>query len=1008
MSTTSSADDPHQMTNSPAFIHILTHVFLPVQLPDENDNTPENNYLLARAVCAAARAYGTHVPGTSEQPQWNHITKMLDNLQASVQSNGYVISQLRGMQTGGTFAGSPHVPGIADNLLDILAFFIRCQNVAIILTKRECCTLCEAFQVSPSEDAVEKTPEPLICSYPGSAVETPNELFDDVEFQFELANFLSRPNAVDSDLALLPPTDPQYINALLNEICRAADVSPVTKRTAPFTNNWCGGHTAHGSRINKRVRDHVGPSWRFGSKVKDIWRRSPLWLLIRVAIQMTVNRSLGRASYKRFMLFFTCTLARDERNTSLSSDLLHLMLSKTFRRSTKLGSSTPHRLSEMALKTCTCLREILDARWEQLSARSSPFRNPSQDELSRDTQLSLLNSGGYIRNALMNPDPQLLGTPFHPSHRRRGSLEDFLSLNGTFFDEAYTADPDVTLYDVERSVEEGIDDWLACVTDVDEACAQLDTLMDKYLPKASSANENPESVSIMLLTWIELYVALDKLVVKQIPMLADYSLEFPIACLERLFLRKATSLHRLSCAYQYLSVRHSRSRPGWSLLSNEFTKDSFPVRYYDQSPHLQQLKVRIEQNATENIAGRPGPRLEGASLAQTYYDGYQQILPRRRLAEWAPSPLPALPLHAKVVIFELQCPACIRIWRSAAPHILRCFKDFNFWCKRLDVKKGHHLLEDVPALRPYFVESQGPPPRVQIHLAYVYPEGIQSRNGPLLRYVVHHPKSNDAEALLMWNPIEELDKDRLLSRNLIGQFSCYHGCPSCKDLKTFVDNTSRTSNDVLSAQAACPADLSLDEFVAFAHLRSGGSLQWLNILQGLRSRTLNLRRHAVHFLLAHAALEVGPLDLNTGTWAWHQELQDSCFCNALLDELDSLFVDATGLIDGMLMNTISLLLTRVLASSPSKGVSGRAIALLRSIRKVTFSWVQELSYDLAQAPTNEERRNFLLDMAATCRSTFDVDRVTLRKVFHSAEDVDALLSCGFFIHTLRADCMSNS
>ena len=273
MSITSSADDPHhQMTSSPAFIHILTHVFLPVYPPDKNDNTPENEHSLARAVCAAARAYGTHVSGTSEQPQWNHITKMLDNLQASVQSNGYVISQLRGMQTGGTFAGSPHVPGIADNLLDILAFFIRCQNVAIILTKRECCTLCEAFQVSPSEDAVEKTPEPLICSYPGSAVETPNELFDDVEFQFELANFLSRPNAVDSDLALLPPTDPQYINALLNEICRAADVSPVTKRTAPFTNNWCGGHTAHGSRINKRVRDHVGPSWRFGSKVKEIGR----------------------------------------------------------------------------------------------------------------------------------------------------------------------------------------------------------------------------------------------------------------------------------------------------------------------------------------------------------------------------------------------------------------------------------------------------------------------------------------------------------------------------------------------------------------------------------------------------------------------------------------------------------------------------------------------------------------------------------------------------------------
>jgi hypothetical protein len=118
--STSSADDPNlQTTNSP-FVHIVTHVFLPVQLPGENDNTPENERSLARAVCAAAHAYDTHVCGASEQAQWNRITKMLDNLQASVQSehmdNDHVISKLWGMETGGTFAGFPQILGRADNL----------------------------------------------------------------------------------------------------------------------------------------------------------------------------------------------------------------------------------------------------------------------------------------------------------------------------------------------------------------------------------------------------------------------------------------------------------------------------------------------------------------------------------------------------------------------------------------------------------------------------------------------------------------------------------------------------------------------------------------------------------------------------------------------------------------------------------------------------------------------------------------------------------------------------
>ena len=257
-------------------------------------------------------------------------------------------------------------------------------------------------------------PEPLICSYPGSAVETPNEVFDDEEFQFELSKFLSRPNAVDSYSPLPPPADPQYISALLNGVLESvgptADVPRGTKRTAPPS-----GPIADVLRITKRVYDHVARGWPFN----DAWCRSPLWLLIRVAVQTSVNRSLGRTSYKRFMLFVMCALARDEGNITLSSDLLHLMSSRILRRLSKLGSSTPDWLSEMALKTCTCLRELLDARWGQLNARPSPFRNPSQAELARDTQLSLLDSREYIRDALASPasGPRPPGSPFHPTHR---------------------------------------------------------------------------------------------------------------------------------------------------------------------------------------------------------------------------------------------------------------------------------------------------------------------------------------------------------------------------------------------------------------------------------------------------------------------------------------------------------------------------------------------------------------------------------------------------------------
>ena len=120
MSLTSTADDASLQTiSSPPFSHTfesvyhyaVNHVFFPIYLPGFSRDTPENNHSLARAVCAAAHAYTTYVCGTTEQAQWHRITKMLDNLEAFVQSKYYVdtdhvISQLQGMKIGGMFAYS--------------------------------------------------------------------------------------------------------------------------------------------------------------------------------------------------------------------------------------------------------------------------------------------------------------------------------------------------------------------------------------------------------------------------------------------------------------------------------------------------------------------------------------------------------------------------------------------------------------------------------------------------------------------------------------------------------------------------------------------------------------------------------------------------------------------------------------------------------------------------------------------------------------------------------------
>jgi len=117
MSATSESTSNTGATGSPTFFHTsesllyaVTHVFLPVWLPDHSNYSLKQDLSLARAVCAASHAYSAHVYGASEQAQWHRITKMLDNLQVSAQSKrldkDLVISQLRAMQTGGMHTGS--------------------------------------------------------------------------------------------------------------------------------------------------------------------------------------------------------------------------------------------------------------------------------------------------------------------------------------------------------------------------------------------------------------------------------------------------------------------------------------------------------------------------------------------------------------------------------------------------------------------------------------------------------------------------------------------------------------------------------------------------------------------------------------------------------------------------------------------------------------------------------------------------------------------------------------
>ncbi|KAI6568841.1 hypothetical protein MCOR03_000239 [Pyricularia oryzae] len=86
------------------------------------------------------------------------------------------------------------------------------------------------------------------------------------------------------------------------------------------------------------------------------WRRSPLWLLLRVAMQLLWHRQSpedGLSMYKAFMLYLSARILRISANIRLDSDYLEIMRLKVARRRLRLtsaGRSSQFELPESVLK----------------------------------------------------------------------------------------------------------------------------------------------------------------------------------------------------------------------------------------------------------------------------------------------------------------------------------------------------------------------------------------------------------------------------------------------------------------------------------------------------------------------------------------------------------------------------------------------------------------------------------------------------------------------------------
>ena len=758
---------------------------------------------------------------------------------------------------------------------------IRAQNAALIVRRLATADLVlfEVFEVLPLIRAVMEAEGKLLCSYPGPAIHVPADIFMDKCFLRELSSFLVQMDVDDLSSPINESVHPKYISELLVAILRGC------------------GQPADVDRITKRIGDEV---LLIESQYKP-WRRSPLWLTLRVSLQSSLRAS---NLYKPFILFFHAHLLRACVHQSLPSELLYVMRVKMARRLSKLGPAHSRHVSQFVHDTAIKTEAILSKRWmtfQDVGSISPELRLEGLDFVA-DSRISLDNSYSYLRKMLRSPGNSVTRNRFTPSRGPRlYDVHDFTRFADGKLAEAIAKDPNVVIADFELSVERNLESWIAASKNNDSSSGVIASCIEQYLAGAKKHyGSNAEDNSIMILTLMDLWMALDRCTIQECPLLKEYSPEIPSNFLHRLLLHRSSTLRRALRIEEYLCLRHEEALDFPSIFSGRVDDSCFAVKYFRTSKDLQRLSDAINMHAQQ---GRVAKQAELASLKQKAkslvakastmdHGQFTDELGRHgapclkcRLEDQAKDlridvyewPLPSSIARAQITVFELSPPHAFSIWRDVTYAILHDIGPSS--CPPSDrPRKDTFVLDSYSDLKRWAVQR---PQRHRVTLA------------ALSMPVSHRVLITAEESSIFINnrysfwPFDRDHRIWVIDSSLTEP--CVPFIPTTSPynlLHRFVSCTEHTPNDIITAQADCPQEINLHEFIAFSGLRCGPRLQWLNIARELASPFLSFNSEEVHTLISQAAWQLGPL--SEGVREWHTDLGDFGFGNALIYEMECL------------------------------------------------------------------------------------------------------------------------
>ncbi|CAO2648219.1 Nn.00g074860.m01.CDS01 [Neocucurbitaria sp. VM-36] len=973
--------------------YLYHHVVLPPKLPQKDDRDAAHERCLFEMVIQALE-YLMGIVDESYIATMTSAVAMIKNLRDNRDDHGDVSEVQLETLLSNLSAVETHSP---------VPLEIKAQNACILISRQKRHLNFEFFELSPTNEAALRSTR-LMRTFPGYASRISVDQMSNASLQSSIAGTIAKMATQSA-----PGFQPQVRKNGKDEDEDRDTTAPGLVSDFLMTVFATIGEATDVKRIIKATREDV--LW---NDCKQPWRRSPLWLLIRVVLQLWFTRNANSLKspdkiYKAFMICMLRRLLDSARINwkALGNETIHNISAKLIRRLRKFE----------LLKQSDCLL---------------PFWTESiKDCLLNSHTVITQNWQGHAHNTDVNIDTTVVKN-IHPKNdldMKLPALDTFLSGMrarqhdrpcSTFSPSSvFPSFPAAMLPEnvhgsneykyfhlaaLEAWVDQQLRTWTSLHLNDTATCGELRRLIEHYFTTATAAYAGiPISISIMYLTLAELWIACDRSACAQYSLLREYDPELCITEFQCLVLPQKQHMKRLHEIECYIQSRREAAASQLPSVYRLFGhQSSFAVRYFEESRELQATLAEIERDAEKK-------RTQKCQELRKRKTEYDTLMTQYKLRYRDLRLQPPLWIHENsaselATIFELRVPQAFSDWRDTSAYMIS------------EVLRHR----DREAEKPYCSYTLQQHQDLSRMLSSLYYRRRIVPSSNVKPYNVTHRKHKKAiphlteEDVCLPNALQYAYFDTSLGVLNTAAPTCtedvpklcmYHVPQRSKVLDRFMyrppsapDGT--PPNEVIASLSDCPAHYSIEEYKAFGTISFGSQIIYSNILAQLATSTTDFTKVETQCLILQTIQQVGMPSKDVERIN-HAVVLDKCFGHAMLEQLEiALGRVSENWESWRASDSFSLLARRMLSLTQSPEVRTRALSYLVELRSVCFKWLQRLKIRVA-ACTDDEQRDELhsraTEIALLCASTCDVETADLELVLQQDSAISVLLQSSIVI-----------